>query len=112
MLDSSWPGWGLMQSGISAGAGLLGVIIGGLAAVHSQKVERKNSRIREQIHDFYSPLLGIREEIRAKSEMRTKIHSAVNTAWQKQIEIHNRIVPEEVTARFDKVFAYSNEQLV
>ena len=111
MFDGSWAGWGLMQSGISAGAGLLGVVIGGLVTAHSQKSERRNARIREQLHDFYSPLLGIREEIRAKSEMRTKIHSAAGIAWQKQVQIHNRFVPDDVKARFDKVLDYSNEQL-
>ena len=111
MFDGSWPGWGLMQSGISAGAGLVGVIVGGVVTAHNQKAERRNARIREQLHDFYSPLLGIREEILAKSEMRTKVHSAAGVAWQKQVKIHNRFVPDDVAARFDKVQSYSKEQL-
>jgi hypothetical protein len=111
MFDSSWPGWGLIQCGISAGSGLLGVLIGGLITGHSQKAERLNARIREQLHDFYSPLLGIQDEIRAKSELRKKLHAAANVAWQKQVEIHNRFVPDDVEAKFDKVIDYSNEQL-
>jgi hypothetical protein len=111
MLDASWPGWGLMQCGISAASGLLGVLIGGLMSSRGQKAERRNARIREQLHDFYSPLLGIREEIRAKSELRTKLHSAANAAWQKQVAIHNRSVPEDIEAQFNKVIDYSNEQL-
>jgi hypothetical protein len=44
MFDSSWPGWGLMQCGIAAGAGLLGVVNGGLVTSHSQKVEISKQR--------------------------------------------------------------------
>lgn len=111
MYDGSWPGWGLWQCGISAGSGLLGVLIGGLVTAHNQRAERRSARIREQLRDFYSPLLGIREEIRAKSELRIKLHSAANVAYQKQVEIHERSVPEDVKAKFDKVVDYSNQQL-
>jgi hypothetical protein len=86
-------------------------LTGGFITARSQKAERRNARIREQLQDFYSPLLGIREEIRAKSELRTKIHSAANAAWQKQVQLHNRLVPDEIKAKFDRVFDYSNEQL-
>jgi len=111
LLDSTWPGWGLWQAGISAGAGLIGALIGGYVTAHSQRVERRQGRIQQQLREFYSPLLGMRDEIRAKSEMRTKISGAANAAWQKQVQIHNRFVPDDVKQRFDKIIDYNNEQL-
>lgn len=75
-----------MQSGISAAAGLLGVIVGGTVTAHSQKIQRKHARQRDQLEKFYSPLIGMRDDIRSKSEMRTKLHSAAGIAWQKQFE--------------------------
>jgi hypothetical protein len=41
MIDSSWPGWSLMQSGITALAGLLGVTVGGFITSRNQRVERR-----------------------------------------------------------------------
>jgi hypothetical protein len=76
-----------------------------------QKVERRQGRIQQQLREFYSPLLGMRDEIRAKSEMRTKISAAANAARQKQVQIHNRFVPDDVKQRFDKIIDYNNEQL-
>ena len=60
---------------ISAGAGLLGVIVGGCITAYSQWRGRVNERHRDQLQNFYSPLLGLREQIRAKSELRTRLHS-------------------------------------
>jgi hypothetical protein len=100
-----------MQSGISAGAGLLGVLVGGLVTAHSQRAERRNARIREQLEGFYSPLIGIREEIRAKSAVRTNVHSAAASVWLKMVELHDRNAPADVKEKLDKVFEYSNEQL-
>ena len=39
LLDGTWSGWGLWQAGISAGAGLVGALIGGYVTANSQKVE-------------------------------------------------------------------------
>jgi hypothetical protein len=53
----------------------------------------------------------MRDEIRAKSEMRTNFSAAANAAWQKQVQIHDRFVPDDVKQRFDKIIDYNNEQL-
>lgn len=53
---------------ISAGAGLAGVIVGAVCTGFNQWRGRVNDRYREQLENFYSPILGLREEIRAKSE--------------------------------------------
>ncbi|MGA3083067.1 MAG: hypothetical protein ABSD44_17080, partial [Terracidiphilus sp.] len=104
-------GWNLMQSGISAGAGLLGVLIGGLVTAHSQRADRRNARIREQLEGFYSPLIGIRDEIRAKSVVRMNVHSATGSAWIKKVELNDRNPSGDGKDKFDKVYEYSNEQM-
>ena len=59
MFADTNPGWGVLQSGITAAAGLGGVCAGALLTARNQKAERRNARIREQLQDFYSPLLVI-----------------------------------------------------
>jgi hypothetical protein len=79
MFDGSWPGWTLAQSGISATAGLMGVFVGAMMTSLNQKKERKHAHIRQQLQEFYSPMLGMRQEIAAKEESRRKINEMVHT---------------------------------
>src|SRR4051812_8610093 len=61
-------GWmTLVQSGITGGAGLLGVIVGGIFTSRNQKRERRNAHYVRQLQEFYSPLLGMKVEIKAKT---------------------------------------------
>jgi hypothetical protein len=83
MFDGSWPGWTLAQSGISATAGLMGVFAGAMLTSRSQKKERKHAHIEKQLQEFYSPMLGMRQEIAAKEESRRKINEMVNTIIKK-----------------------------
>jgi hypothetical protein len=83
MFDGSWPGWTFAQSGIpatiSATAGLVGVVVGALMTSLNQKKERKHAHIRQQLQEFYSPMLGMRQWIVAKEESRRKINKMVKT---------------------------------
>jgi hypothetical protein len=45
---------------VSAGTGLLGVIVGGVITAYNQWRGRVNERHRDQLQNFYSPLLGLR----------------------------------------------------
>src|ERR1700722_8823004 len=67
---------------IAAGAGLGGVALGGAITVWSQTRERRNTRVREKLDKFYSPLLGMRMQILAKSEVRQKVHRSGQVEWQ------------------------------
>jgi len=116
MVDNTWPGWSLMQSVIAGASGLLGVIIGGWITSHNQRVERQHAHKREQLEKFYSPLIGMRDDIRSKSELRLKLHSAGNIAWQKQFQgvtegWEKQIISEKQKDKFDKLLAYSDTQL-
>ncbi len=77
MFDASWPGWTLAQSVITASAGLLGVISGAVLTSRNQSKERKHAHIREQLQGFYSPMLGMREEIAAKTTFQDGINVQV-----------------------------------
>ena len=58
----------------------------------------------------------MRKEIQAKSELRPKIHSAANDAWQEKVERAKQkgnllSVVNEEGGKFDKIFEYSDTQL-
>lgn len=101
---------------IAACAGLGGVALGGAITIWSQTKERRHVRIREKLDKFYSPLLGIRVQIRAKSEVRQKVHLSAGVEWQALFkgidspEEKARITKDRGPA-YDAVIEYSEEQL-
>ncbi len=106
----------LIQSGISAGSGLLGVFVGGWLTGKHQKKERQNARRREQLMEFYAPLRGIRAEIKAKSELRTKVHAAAGSLWSDKFQgvddpANKKRIDEQTGPKYDKIWDYSDEQL-
>ena len=103
MLDGSWPGWGIEQSCISAAAGLLGVFAGTFMTNRNQAKQRQLERIRDQLQNFYSPMLGFRLQIKAKSELRLELTSIARSAGP--------TANAEETAEFDKLLGYNSDQL-
>ena len=57
----------LLKALIPATAALMGVALGGWLTLRNQRQERRHSRVREQLEQFYSPLLSLRETIRSKT---------------------------------------------
>lgn len=70
---------------ISATAGLLGVAVGGWITALNLKKQRQHDRIREQLNDFYAPLLAIRSWILAKGQRRVRVSGAADAAWRKLV---------------------------
>jgi hypothetical protein len=103
---------------IAAAAGLLGVLLGGLVTAHNQKKQRVHDHIQKQLSDFYSPLLGIRARILAKSEVRLKVSGATGEAWRTLVDRGRknveslRKIEEERFPDFEKVLQHDNRQLV
>lgn len=62
---------------IAAASALIGVAIGGLITSHNQKVERRQRFVRDQLTEFYAPLLGLRERVHAYGKIRVKVNNAV-----------------------------------
>ncbi len=109
--------WGI-SIGIPALSGLGGVMLGAWLSGRREIRQRRLSFIEKQISDFYSPLLGIRSEIRMRSELRVKIHSTANNEWIKLCE-KNQIIGVEALQKltdergkeFTEVIEYDNRQL-
>jgi hypothetical protein len=103
---------------VPALAGLGGVALGGWITTRTQRIERLHNRIREQLKHFYSPLLGMRAQILAKSEVRSKVSGAADAAWQNLIgntyedtEVVRK-VEQERFPDFEKIVEYNNRQLI
>lgn len=90
--------------------GLLGVAVGGGITLFTQKISRKNDRLRDQLREFYSPLLGIHFQIKAKSEVRRKVTSIAHESWPNGEKKKQR--DEEESAAYAKLFDYNNSQLI
>jgi hypothetical protein len=109
--------WGI-SIGIPAASGLGGVMLGAWLSGKRETRQRQLEFIKKQLRDFYSPLLGIRSEIRMRSELRVKIHKAANTEWQRlcektkdfEVEARQKIT-EERGNEFKEIIEYDNRQL-
>ena len=71
---------------VPATAGFTGVLIGSWLANRQQREQRKLAFIEKQLKYFYSPLLGIRNEIRMLSELRLKISKSADANWRRLCE--------------------------
>jgi hypothetical protein len=116
MFAGASPGWGALQSGITAAAGLLGVVAGGFITAYNQRVERRSARVKDQLESFYSPLLGMRAEIKAKSDLRQKLHAIGNAEWIKLFAgIHDPLGKQKMHdthwPRYEKLLEHSETQL-
>jgi len=49
----------------------------------NQKIERRNAQLEEQLKSFYSPLIGMKSEVRARVALRRKVHDVAAAEWQK-----------------------------
>jgi hypothetical protein len=91
-------------------SGLLGVGIGGWIASHNQNQERRHRFIRDQLTEFYAPLLGMRERLRAGGEIRLKVRDAAGTEWPRIVDE----APETAERRwpaFEQIIDYDNAKL-
>jgi hypothetical protein len=108
------PMWTLAQSLIAASAGLLGVLIGTIAATANAKRERKIARLNMQLQEFYSPMLGVRSEIKAKSEVRLKVTSIASQAFTEEFGTgalgERRGPPSAVAEKYEAIHDYNNTQ--
>jgi hypothetical protein len=110
--------WGLSIA-VPAAAGLFGVIIGAWLAGRRDRQQRRHDFVTQQLRHFYSPLLGLRSEIRMRSEFRLKVHDIANSAWQTLCGDARKVGPEALAGlskerfpEFDKIIKYDNRQLV
>jgi hypothetical protein len=84
-------------------AGYIGVKYG----LKQIKMQKRMEFIENQLNKFYSPILGLRKEIRAKSELRVKIESLGDEAWKEACK--NGQAPD--ITPYTKSIDYNNRQL-
>jgi hypothetical protein len=103
---------------ISAASGLVGVGVGGLITSRNQKKERQQRFIRDQLTEFYAPLLGMRERLRAGGEIRLKVRNTAGTEWPRLVEEarehgmeHLRQMREKRWPAFEKIIEDDNRKL-
>ena len=106
----------LVTAIVTAAAGLAGVVAGGGITALNQRRERRNNRLREQLQTFYSPLLGMHLQVRAKSEVRVKVSNIAQASWPdlfrgvESPQIKQRI-QDESEPQYVRLIEYSNAQL-
>ena len=103
---------------ISAASGLIGVAIGGFITSRNQKKERRQRFIRDQLTEFYAPLLGMRDRLRASGEIRLKVRNAAGAEWPRLVEEarergmeHLREMEEKRWPAFEKIIEDDNRKL-
>lgn len=92
-------------------AGVLSPLLAGYIGVRyglkQIKVQKRIDLIENQLNKFYSPLLGLRKEIHAKSELRLKIKQLGDEAWTEACK--NSGTPN--ITPYEKEIEYNNKQL-
>lgn len=101
---------------ISALSGLVGVLLGGWIALRSERERRKKEFALRQLSEFYGPLLCLRQEIRARSELRARISNAADALWKEKFEgVRNPVVSQRIlddsSAKYSAIIADDNRSL-
>lgn len=103
---------------ISAASGLIGVALGAILTSRNQRQERRQRFIRDQLAEFYAPMLGIRERLRARREIRMKVRNAAGTVWPHLMgearEVgyeHLRETRQELSPKFMRIIENDNREL-
>ena len=104
--------------GVPALAGLAGVVVGAWLTGRRERSQRRIAFVEQQLKDFYSPMLGLRNEIRMRSELRVRIHDTADAVWR-ELCGHARQVSVETLGdlsrtrgpEFTKLIEYDNKQL-
>jgi len=96
-------------------AGVLAPLLAGYIGVRyglkQIKVQKRIDLIENQLNNFYSPLLGLSKEIRAKSELRLKIKQLGDKAWAEKCEQFRMGPNQPDITPYTNEIEYNNEQL-
>jgi hypothetical protein len=103
---------------VSALVGLAGVILGAWLTGRNQRIERRLSFIEKQLKYFYSPMLGLRNEIKMRSQLRERIQQTADEVWKNLCKEARRIseerlkrLSEERFPEFANLVNYDNRKL-
>jgi hypothetical protein len=90
-------------------AGYIGVRYGLKQIIEQKRVDF----VERQLREFYSPIIGFRKEIQAKSALRLRISNAANEAWQEfcATKSHPFEDHDKEFEPYRKTIEYDNAQL-
>jgi hypothetical protein len=103
---------------VPALSGLTGVAIGAWLTARREIRQRRHVFRARQLQEFYSPMLGLRNEIRMRSELWVKVDGAASSAWvtlvkwaqARSAEALQQLIDSR-KADFDKITEYNNKTL-
>ena len=108
----------LLSVTVPALAGLTGVLLGGYLSGRRESYQRRLAFVEKQLADFYAPMLGIRNEIHSRGDLRVRVHDAANVVWRELCEQArasgeeaSRDLIENRRTEFRKLIEYDNKQL-
>lgn len=103
---------------IPAISGLIGVVIGAWLTGRRERSQRRLGFAEGRLKDFYSPMLGLRNEIRMRSELRVRIHDTADAVWRdlcaqaREAGVEAlRDISSTRGPEFTKLIEYDNKQL-
>src|SRR2546427_3470522 len=114
------PPW-LVTALLPAIFGFVGILLGAWLSGRRETAHRRYLFRERQLRDLYSPLLGLRSEIRIKSELREKVRAAAHAEWQRLCQEARdtahppenlRKLSTEKGPELERLFDYDNQQLV
>jgi hypothetical protein len=103
---------------IPAISGLIGVVIGARLTARREQKQRKLAFLEKQLSFFYSPILGLRNEVKTHGDLRQRVQNEANVAWTQLCadtehldtqECHQII--RERSPEFTRIFEYDNTKL-
>ena len=113
------PPW-LVTALLPAIFGFVGILLGAWLSGRRETAHRRYLFRERQLRDLYSPLLGLRSEIRMKSELREKVRAATHAEWQRLCQEARETanapdnllkLDRERGPEFERTFDYDNQQL-
>ena len=103
---------------VPAASGFIGVLVGAWLSGRRDRSQRRLAFVEKQLSDFYSPMLGIREEIASVSLLRMRIQEEAQKAWRDLTEKsrmpgHLDSDPEwaKREEEFNRILQFDNDKL-
>ena len=103
---------------VPAIAGLAGVAIGAWLTSRREQKQRQLAFLEKQLSAFYSPMLGLRNEVKTHSAFRVRVQNEADVAWKQlcadtenlDVQKRQRITTER-GPEFTRIIEYDNDKL-
>jgi hypothetical protein len=93
---------------VPAVAGFAGVLVGALLTSRREKRQRQLAFLEKQLSLFYSPMVGLRNEVRAQGRLRLRIHAEAGAAWAELATDASSLARQ---SEFSRIIDYDNNKL-